>query len=154
MIERKVHDRGCYIIILHLKKDTEIAVGELGNIPFRKGYYLYAGSAKKALTKRIERHQRLRKNLFWHIDYLRETDFLLQRVCQSAHQKTLNVPSRLVFKRLPDWSDSGFGCSDCSCKSHLFGMDKDPVKSPSFIEMLYTYRMKMVEDELEKNLDA
>ena len=28
-------------------------------------------------------------------------------------------------------------------------MDKDPVKSPAFIEMLYNYRMKMVEDELE-----
>lgn len=148
MIEEKVHDRGCYIIILHLKKDTDITIGELGSISFKEGYYLYAGSAKKALTKRIERHQRLRKNLFWHIDYFREkASFYKGLPIRTSEDIECALADGL--QNIADWSIPGFGCSDCTCKSHLFGMDKDPVKSPAFIEMLYHYRMKMVEDELE-----
>jgi sugar fermentation stimulation protein A len=148
MIEAKVHDRGCYIVILRLEKDTEIAVGELGSIFFRRGYYLYAGSAKKALTKRLERHQRLRKKLFWHIDYLREkASFYKGLAIRTSNDIECALAANL--QKLADWSIPGFGCSDCSCKSHLFGMDKDPVKSPYFIEMLYNYRIKSIEDDLE-----
>ena len=148
MIENKVHDNGCYIVILHLEKKTEITVGELGNISFRKGYYLYAGSARKGLTKRLERHQRSRKNLFWHIDYLREqASFYKELPVRTSEDIECALADDL--QKITDWSIPGFGCSDCSCKSHLFGMDKDPVKSPAFIEMLYNYRMKMVEEELE-----
>lgn len=148
MIENKVHDSGCYIVILRLDEETEIAVGELGKIAFRKGYYLYAGSAKKGLTKRLERHQRSRKNLFWHIDYLREqASFYKGLPIRTSEDIECTLADNL--QKITDWSIPGFGCSDCSCKSHLFGMDKDPVKSSRFIEMLYTYRIKTVEDELE-----
>jgi sugar fermentation stimulation protein A len=148
MIEAKVHDRGCYIVILRLERDTEITVGELGSISFRKGYYLYAGSAKKALTKRLERHQRLRKKLFWHIDYLREkASFYKGLPIRTSEDIECALAANL--QRIADWSIPGFGCSDCSCKSHLIGMDKDPIKSPYFIEMLYNYRIKSIEEELE-----
>jgi sugar fermentation stimulation protein A len=151
MIEEKLHDSGCYIVILHLEKDTEIAVGELGNIPFRKGYYLYAGSAKKALTKRLERHQRLRKNLFWHIDYLREkASFYKGLPIRTSEDIECALATNL--QKIADWSIPRFGSSDCSCKSHLFGMDKDPIKSPRFIELLYNYRIKTVEDGLVNSL--
>ena len=149
MIERKVHDKGCYIVILRLEKDSEIEIGGLGNIFFRKGYYLYAGSAKKALTKRIERHQRSRKNLFWHIDYLREkTSFYKGLPIRTSDDIECALASDMA--KIADWSVPGFGCSDCSCRSHLFGMVKDPVKSSDFIEMLYNYRIKSVEEELEQ----
>ncbi len=148
MIERKVHDKGCYIVILRLENDSEIEIGGLGNIFFRKGYYLYAGSAKKALTKRIERHQRSRKNLFWHIDYLREkTSFYKGLPIRTSDDIECALASDMA--KIADWSVPGFGCSDCSCRSHLFGMVKDPVKSSDFIEMLYNYRIKSVEEELE-----
>jgi sugar fermentation stimulation protein A len=146
-IERKTHDSGCYIVILRLEKETEITVGELGNIVFRKGYYLYAGSAKKALTKRLERHQRLRKNLFWHIDYLREKASFYKGL-PIRTSEDIECALAAGIQKMTDWSIRGFGCSDCSCKSHLFGMNEDPVKSPAFIEMLYNYRIKTVEDEL------
>jgi sugar fermentation stimulation protein A len=148
MIEKKVHDSGCYIVILRLETDTGITIGGLGNIPFRKGYYLYAGSAKKTLTKRLERHQRSRKNLFWHIDYLREkASFYKGFPIRTSEDIECALAAGL--QKITDWLVPGFGCSDCSCKSHLFGMDEDPVRSSSFIELLYTYRMKSVEDELE-----
>jgi sugar fermentation stimulation protein A len=148
MIETKVHDSGCYIVILHLEKDTEISIGELGNISFRKGYYLYAGSAKKALTKRLERHQRSRKNLFWHIDYLREKASFYKGL-PIRTSEDIECALAASLQKIANWSIPGFGCSDCSCKSHLFGMDEDPVKSPRFIEMLYNYRIKSVEEEFE-----
>jgi sugar fermentation stimulation protein A len=153
IIERKVRDSGCYIVILHLEKSTEIAVGELGNIFFRKGYYLYAGSAKKTLTKRLERHQRSRKTLFWHIDYLREkASFYKGLPIRTSDDIECELADRL--KKIAEWSVPGFGCSDCSCKSHLFGMETNPIISPYFIEMLYNYRIQPVEEELEKNRDA
>jgi sugar fermentation stimulation protein A len=147
MIEERVHDSGCYIVILHLEKDTEITIGELGNILFRKGYYLYTGSAKKSLTKRLERHQRSRKNLFWHIDYLREkTSFHKGLPVRTSEDIECALAAGL--QEIANWSIPRFGCSDCSCKSHLFGMGEDPVKSPRFIEMLHSYRIKSPEEEL------
>ncbi len=149
MIERKVHDKGCYIVILRLEKDSEIEVGGLRSIFFRKGYYLYAGSAKKALTKRIERHQRSRKNLFWHIDYLREkASFYKGLPIRTSDDIECALASDLT--KIADWSIAGFGCSDCSCRSHLFGVEEDPIKSSNFIEMLINYRIKSVEKELER----
>jgi sugar fermentation stimulation protein A len=148
MIEKKVRDSGCYIVILHLERDTEISIGELGNISFRKGYYLYAGSAKKALTKRLERHQRLRKNLFWHIDYLREKASFYKGL-PIRTSEDIECALAAGLQKIANWSIPGFGCSDCSCKSHLFGMDENPVKSTRFIEMLYNYRIKSVEEELK-----
>jgi sugar fermentation stimulation protein A len=35
----------------------------------------------------------------------------------------------------------GFGSSDCSCGSHLFGMAEDPLHSPEFIALLQYFRM-------------
>jgi sugar fermentation stimulation protein A len=153
IIGRMAQDKGCYIVILHLEKETEIAVGELGNIIFRKGYYLYAGSAKKGLTKRLERHQRSRKNLFWHIDYLREkASFYKGLPIRTSDDIECALASDL--EKISDWSIPRFGSSDCSCKGHLFGMEEDPVKSPRFIEMLFNHRMKAVEEELEKDREA
>jgi sugar fermentation stimulation protein A len=148
MIERKVHDSGCYIVILYLERETEITIGELGNISFRKGYYLYVGSAKKALTKRLGRHQRSRKNFFWHIDYLREKASF-RKGLPIRTSEDIECALAAGLEKIADWSTPRFGCSDCSCKSHLFGMDEDPVKSPRFIEMLYNYRIKSLEEELK-----
>jgi len=147
MIEGKVHDSGCYIVILRLETDAEILVGGFGSKFFRKGYYLYAGSAKKALSKRIERHQRLRKNLFWHIDYLREKASFSKGLAIRTSEE-IECALAHDLERIADWAVPDFGSSDCSCRSHLFGMGTDPVKSFAFIEMLCKYRIRRVEDEL------
>ncbi len=150
LLERKVHDGGCYIVILRLDDDREIAIGELGNIFFRKGYYLYVGSAKRSLTKRIDRHQRSRKTLFWHIDYLREKT-VFHKGLPIRTQEDWECELASDLKGIADWSVPGFGCSDCSCSSHLFGMAEDPVKSTPFIDLLIRYRIGMVEEELGRD---
>ncbi len=43
----------------------------MGKVSFRKGFYIYVGSAMANLSKRVERHRHLRKRHHWHIDELR-----------------------------------------------------------------------------------
>lgn len=147
MIGRKSRDSGCYILILRLAKDTRIRVGGLGEVFFRKGYYLYAGSAKKALTKRMERHGRLRKKLFWHVDHLRERAFFYKALAIRT-EEDIECALAAGLEKVSQWQVPGFGCSDCSCKSHLFGMDADPLRHLPFINMLYDYRICAVEREV------
>ncbi|RKY43499.1 MAG: GIY-YIG nuclease family protein, partial [Candidatus Omnitrophota bacterium] len=58
-----------YLLEVSNKIDKEIKIGRLGQIEFKKGIYLYVGSAKKGLISRLRRHISKKKKLFWHIDY-------------------------------------------------------------------------------------
>jgi sugar fermentation stimulation protein A len=51
---------------------------------------------------------------------------------------------------ISDWHVPGFGASDCSCSSHLFGMKTDPQKKPSFIELLQYFRMDRLYNQISK----
>jgi sugar fermentation stimulation protein A len=147
LIERESHDRGSYVVILRLRRDRVIEAGSLGKRKFRKGYYLYAGSAKANLTKRIERHRRLTKNLFWHIDCLRQhADWCVGLPVRTADDLECRIAQALA--RISDWTVPGFGCSDCSCESHLFGMDGDPIRKPEFIDLLMHFRIDRLEEAL------
>jgi Uri superfamily endonuclease len=100
-----------YILVLNLARNTEITIGKLGVIDFKKGTYLYIGSAPS--EKRLERHLRTKKKIHWHIDFflekaeIKEIYITQRKECDVA--QTIDLP---YIK--------GFGCSDCSCPSHLF----------------------------------
>ncbi len=68
-LEREAEDRGSYLILYRLPRKRLIEIGGLGKVTFKQGYYIYVGSAMKSLSKRVERHRRIRKKLHWHIDY-------------------------------------------------------------------------------------
>lgn len=148
-IESHGKDRGSYIIILHVPGEMRISVGGLGPTFFRPGYYIYVGSALRGLTQRMARHERKRKNLFWHIDYLRE---------QAAFHKGLAIRTPLDLecqiasrvREISEWLVPGFGSSDCGCATHLYAMETDPVKHRPFVEMLNQFRIGMIEEELER----
>lgn len=147
LIEREAEDRGSYIVILYLNEDVSLSVGKFGDVRFRKGYYLYVGSAMNNLTKRIERHRRKRKRMFWHIDYLRErAEFCNALPIRATTSLECSIAEGL--KGITDWSIPRFGSSDCSCETHLFGMHQNPVHSPAFIKTLLYYRIGRLEDEL------
>ena len=110
--------KGTYLLLMTLSEDTSIMVGKQGMIHFQKGSYAYIGSALNGLEQRIQRHLRKQKKIHWHIDYfLPHTKIvtvfykenILREECDIAHLFEKN------FTSIP-----GFGCSDCSCKSHLF----------------------------------
>jgi sugar fermentation stimulation protein A len=141
--EKEGADCGSYMLILNLDADKEITIGKLGNIFLKKGFYIYIGSAMKDLTARIERHKRKRKNLFWHIDYLREhADIVHALPIRSSSRLECDIAGSL--RKISDGRIKGFGCSDCECDSHLFYMEKYPVESRDFIDLLLYYRMERI----------
>ena len=140
ILEREMEDHGSYILILRLPVKKEIEVGKLGKIQFKKGFYLYAGSARKNLTQRLERHRRERKKLFWHIDYLRAHAEVHQALPIRASD-SLECELAGALKKISGWEVPNFGSSDCSCNSHLLGMSEDPFHSPEFISLLQYFRM-------------
>lgn len=112
--------KGIYLLFVNLKEDSKIKIGSLGNILFRKGNYIYVGSAQNNLKARVERHKRKNKKLFWHIDYFLENknskiiDIFYKESPKEDECKTAQKLSN-KFKSIEN-----FGCSDCKCKSHLF----------------------------------
>ncbi|MFQ3573788.1 MAG: DNA/RNA nuclease SfsA, partial [Thermodesulfovibrionales bacterium] len=69
-LDKVLKDRGCYLLLMYLEKTRPIKIGLKGEILFPSGFYVYVGSAKVGLQKRIARHRRRLKKLHWHIDYL------------------------------------------------------------------------------------
>lgn len=112
--------KGIYALIIQLTQDATIIVGALGATPFKKGIYVYVGSAQTNLEQRVKRHLRKDKRLHWHIDYLlsnpaaKVTNVLYLQGDKPAECKTA------VEVRKQGEPVRGFGCSDCHCISHLF----------------------------------
>jgi sugar fermentation stimulation protein A len=139
-IEGEARDRGSYLLILKLKKGQGISIGKLGMIHFRKGFYIYIGSAMANLSKRMERHRHLRKKHHWHIDELRAAaEFHSVLAIRSSERLECEIASSL--SGVADWSVPGFGSTDCLCDTHLFGMSNDPLHSEDFHKLLQYFRM-------------
>ena len=92
----------------------------MGELNFKKGYYIYVGSALNSIDARVRRHLSDEKKLFWHIDYLLTSpnsnvdEVILER---SSKKWECSIATEISKKGL---SVNGFGCSDCKCNSHLF----------------------------------
>ncbi|MCZ7381489.1 MAG: GIY-YIG nuclease family protein [Candidatus Methanoperedens sp.] len=115
--------KGIYVLILRMNETKDIRVGKLGTLHFRRGYYSYVGSAQgSGGEKRITRHFNVAhgKNTTrkWHIDYL----LPYSEVICAVFSPTDDALECVVAKLLGKYSESmqGFGCSDCTCESHLF----------------------------------
>ena len=112
--------KGIYVLIIRVNKDTNVNVGALGRTAFAKGLYAYVGSAQTNLEQRIKRHLRKEKRLFWHIDYLLDSD--QAEIVKVLHKETDKTEECAVANTLSEKGEpvDGFGCSDCRCRSHLF----------------------------------
>ena len=110
-----------YQLFINVTKEINLKVGKLGRFIFPTGSYVYTGSAKKNIDKRIERHLSKKKNLHWHIDYLLNND----AVQIISTRKSKIAECSLNKKTKGTIIIDGFGSSDCylSCKSHLEYME-------------------------------
>ncbi len=143
-IEEEARDRGSYLLILNLQRNRKIDVGKLGKIHFRKGFYIYVGSAMANLSKRMNRHRHLRKQHHWHIDELRAiTEFHSALAIRSSERLECQVSK--AMSEIAEWSVPRFGSTDCSCDSHLFGVSADPIHSENFHRLLQHFRMDRYE---------
>jgi len=109
-------NKGAYLLILYLPEDKEIEIGSLGKIKFKKGFYIYVGSAMNSLTDRVKRHLKKEKKFHWHIDYfLEHTKILFVVLIPSEEKIECKIAQTIKGDKI-----KGFGCSDCKCESHLF----------------------------------
>lgn len=116
--------KGSYVLLIELKNKTIIDIGKLGKIQFRKGNYVYIGSALNGLEKRIQRHYKNQKKLHWHIDYLLEKAIIIDVFFKDTKARE-ECDIAYKFNKLKPIC--GFGCSDCKCNSHLFFGSNDEI---------------------------
>jgi len=122
--------RGCYSLIISLKRAKTIRVGKLGETVFPAGTYVYTGSAMKGLGARLKRHCTKTKKIYWHIDYLlalrsaRVREIILYSAtpgqeCRKNKRIAACPGAAIILKN--------FGASDCrsGCGSHLLYFAKD-----------------------------
>jgi len=112
-----------YILVIRVLEDFRTAVGSLGEVNFKKGHYMYVGSARAGIS-RICRHFRKKKKLRWHIDYLTVSRFA-KPVCAYLFDNEECYLSKMLSKKYT--GVRGFGCSDCKCYTHLYYSPNVPV---------------------------
>jgi sugar fermentation stimulation protein A len=140
-LRREVEDRGSYLLLLRLDKGRRVRIGGLGTFSFRRGYYVYVGSAMRNLRARLARHSRRRKTLHWHIDYLRQvTSGPVTLPIRSSLRQECEVAQ--AFAEILEPGPTGFGSSDCKCATHLFRRETNPLELPSFHTVLQQFRMR------------
>lgn len=118
--------KGTYCLIINLKKNENIKIGKLyKHLEFKKGYYVYIGSAMNSLIKRIERHFSHDKKMHWHIDYLlNNKNSTIEEVLFNISNKKVECDlAKIISKK--GYEISKFGSSDCNCNSHLIYFEKE-----------------------------
>jgi len=112
-----------YLLRIVLDRDIKTHVGSLGDLHFKKGAYLYVGSARRGLKARLERHLVKKKRIFWHIDYLLSSRHAqIKDIWINIKEKECQTASKLYKKNCGFVNK--FGSSDCCCPSHLFFVRK------------------------------
>jgi len=112
-------DAGVYIAVFYMPKDRKIQIGRLGRFCFRQGVYFYVGSAQRNLSARLERHNRKKKTLRWHVDYLSARAEMLGAIT-IAGPRELECQLAKKLSGMFEPTVPGFGASDCRCAGHLF----------------------------------
>jgi Uri superfamily endonuclease len=153
--------RGVYTLLIKLGEGQSIKPRpELRwNLP--KGYYVYTGSAlgrgSTSLEKRLERHLRVNKKIFWHIDRLLSGSgrivkvFYAETAAKIECELNQKISSLLQAKPI-----KRFGSSDCrkGCVGHLlrlspYTQDVNELVCRAYRELGLNYRELSVGLEVE-----
>jgi|SRR5208337_681729 len=130
-------DKGIYCLVFENPACT-VGIGALGPVPFPAGWHTYIGSALGSgglarLFRHIALSQAKDRTPKWHVDYLStDSRFTLSYTVRAVTEERFEC--RLA-RALGEPGITGFGCSDCSCPSHLLSREADPKK-----EILSTFR--------------
>lgn len=110
--------KSVYLAFFRLEEKKSIRIGALGDIEFPEGLYVYTGSARNSVEKRLERHFSSVENMHWHIDYFSGDAEPLDYFILPEKSRYECCLADIVSGLGTGIED--FGCSDCSCRSHLF----------------------------------
>ena len=140
--------KGTYCLIIYLNKNVNLTIGKLyNNLQFKKGYYVYVGSAMNSMNKRLERHLSNTKKMHWHIDYLliNENSKIEDILFNISNNKIECKLAKLISKNGDEIPK--FGSSDCKCNSHLIYFKRE-------IDAIATIKQAYSELNMDfKNLD-
>lgn len=104
---------------IYMPRCRTIQIGRLGRFRFHQGVYFYAGAAQRNLSARLEHHNRKKKTLRWHVDYLSAgSEMLGAIIIAGSRELECQLANRLGGLFEP--AMPGFGASDCGCIGHLF----------------------------------
>jgi Uri superfamily endonuclease len=120
---------GTYALALKSSSNSKIEVGRLGSLRLQNGFYVYVGSAfgPGGLNARIAHHMKISERPHWHIDYLRPAlDLTEIWFTYDPRHREHQWAGVLANFRHPTIPISGFGASDCHCKSHLYLIRSKP----------------------------
>ncbi|MBP1732790.1 MAG: endonuclease [Deltaproteobacteria bacterium] len=105
-----------YVLVLEKRGSSGVRLRKR-TIFMEEGLYLYVGSAKRGLEKRLERHLRKRKKRFWHIDYITSRgDVAVRTIFLSMLGECETLRAVGSFGTL---FGHKLGSSDCTCRSHF-----------------------------------
>lgn len=119
MIESINSAHSLYAIYLRINRDEIIPIGKLGTFEFKKGLYIYVGSAKRNIEARINRHKKIEKPLKWHFDYLRPYGEITKIITYENTIGECGLAEKIRKENRGLFPVKGFGSSDCRCFSHL-----------------------------------
>ena len=120
--------KGSYSLILLLENDQYIEIGKLGKFIFKKGYYVYNGSALGGFG-RVRYHLKENKIKRWHVDYLLDKAKIIKIIISQVKINHEHEISKILAdKNGAEIIVKGFGSSDCKkgCPSHLIYFKKMP----------------------------
>lgn len=121
--------KGVYCLVIELAEESNLKIGSLGSFRFSPGTYVYVGSARNGIEKRVGRHKSSSKRKRWHIDYLLEKADVVASFAMPSEREDLECELAEAVSRCEDATCpvKGFGSSDCRCDSHLYYFgDLDP----------------------------
>lgn len=131
---RKTILKGTYCLLIDLSKNQSIKIGKKGEIQFKRGVYVYVGSALNSLEGRIKRHLLKNKKMHWHVDYL--LDNSSSRIIDVFYNADgVKHECELAREISIDGEEiGGFGCSDCKCPAHLFYFQNESLATLNCLE--------------------
>ena len=109
--------KGCYCLIIEVNKNQYLKIGKKLKIDFKKGYYVYVGSAMNNLESRVKRHLSKTKKLHWHVDYLLKNNEITEVIYNLDEKVECDISQKLAKNNT---FIKDFGCSDCDCESPLY----------------------------------
>ncbi len=144
--------KGTYCIIFKLKNKLTITVKSGKTYTLQRGTYIYVGSAWNGggIESRVKRHLKKDKKKHWHLDFITTTkEFEAQKVITIPNKKAECEVASLLNRNYIGIEK--FGCSDCSCFSHLFKItQKEITKVINTLQNLYNieiYKSEAFQEE-------
>ena len=128
-IQKIPSDHGTYALIYRCDTPFEAVAGKLGPVSFTTGHWVYVGSAfgPGGLKARLNHHLTPSLRPHWHLDYVKHALTPLEIWLTTDRVKHEHAwASDLGHLKGASCPIAGFGASDCTCRTHLIHLRRQP----------------------------